>query len=123
MPPSTRRARRPSFGGNLLNVPQPLPDDEAPVPSGQDSAAPPADGAGAPTDPTAPPSAGEQQTSAVGAGNAARGRAPGTIRLTEDAAAQLWASYVEAKNLDPFLSYRKFASSVILDGLATARHP
>jgi cell pole-organizing protein PopZ len=46
---------------------------------------------------------------------------PGTLRLNEVAGSQLWDAFLEAKDADPFLSYRKFASDVILDGLATRR--
>jgi hypothetical protein len=44
--------------------------------------------------------------------------APGTIRLNEHAGATLWEAYLDAKAIDPFLSYRQFASSVVLDGIA-----
>ncbi len=46
-------------------------------------------------------------------------QAPGTIRLNEQAGRSLWESYLEAKTDDPFLSYRQFASAVVLDGLAS----
>lgn len=52
---------------------------------------------------------------------ASRERPPATIRLDDRAAPQLWDTYVEAKQADPFLSYRQFASGVVLDGLAAHR--
>jgi hypothetical protein len=49
---------------------------------------------------------------------AAAKKPPGTLRLNDVAGGQLWDAFLEAKDADPFLSYRKFASDVILDGLA-----
>jgi len=50
-----------------------------------------------------------------------RERPPSTIRLDDRAGRELWDAYVKAKTQDPFLSYRQFASGVVLDGLATHR--
>jgi hypothetical protein len=38
--------------------------------------------------------------------------------LSERASEALWAAFVEAKNADPFLSYRQYASRIVQDGLA-----
>lgn len=123
---------RPSFGGQLLTVPTPLPDDDESKPveksvSTIEELPPPAKS----TEPEpaaeepAPPS---ELTSAVSDEHAvpetrsarpSRERAPGTIRLDDKAGQALWGAYLEAKIQDPFLSYRQFASRVVLDGLAT----
>jgi hypothetical protein len=42
---------------------------------------------------------------------------PSTIRIDDKAGHQLFEAFVEAKRQDPFLSYRQFASSIVLDGL------
>ena len=116
--PAKSRPGRPTFGGKLLAVPTPLPDDEAPPLQGSASAAeepPPAP----PTEPTPAP----DHASAAGPSprRPTRERPPGTIRLDDRAGQALWDAYVEAKTQDPFLSYRQFASQIILDGLTAHR--
>lgn len=108
--PAKSRPGRPAFGGKLLAVPTPLPDDETPPPQGSASAAeepPPAQ----PPEPTPAPSP-RRPT---------RERPPGTIRLDDRAGQALWEAYVQTKTQDPFLSYRQFASQIILDGLTAHR--
>ncbi|MCA1694816.1 MAG: hypothetical protein LC749_08830 [Actinobacteria bacterium] len=129
------------FGGALLaGVPQPLADDEEEQIVA--SRAPEAtQAASAPAEPAMeeqhqreddavivdirdeePASATEQPEDANPRPTArpkAEKQAPGTIRLNEQAGRSLWDSYLEAKTDDPFLSYRQFASAVVLDGLAS----
>lgn len=99
--------------GSLIGPVQPLPDDE---PDER---------------PTAPPararrprpsssSAGAAPTSGPLADLPAaprRTQPPGTIRLDERAAGELWTSYQDALKLQPGLSYRAFASHVVRRGL------
>jgi len=46
---------------------------------------------------------------------------PSTIRLDDRAGHPLFDAFLEAKRQDPFLSYRQFASGIVLDGLAAHR--
>jgi hypothetical protein len=125
--PPKNRSGRPTFGGKLLAVPTPLPDDDEAQPvetstSTVEELPPPAK----PTEPTpplpehAPPSLeqtpDQRHTASLSRPN--RERAPGTIRLNDRAGQALWEAYVEAKIQDPFLSYRQFASGVVHDGIA-----
>ena len=53
------------------------------------------------------------------AGTSGRGRQgpPQTLRVDDSAGAELWDAFLEEKNVDPFLSYRQFASRVVTEGL------
>jgi hypothetical protein len=119
------------FGSLLNGPPQPLPDDDTPVASTENRAAP--DPESERPDRSAevidlrdekPASPEPQQVTAAPAHAPKQGKqAPGTIRLNEQAGGELWRAYVEVKAADPFLSYRQFASTVVLDGLrAHKRH-
>ncbi len=137
MPPNTRR-RGGGFGGNLLAVPTPLPDDE-PTSGDKPAGEQPEPVSGSPVPETQPPilpSAQPKPPVAVVVpqvqqecetrapaheGSPARRRPPSTIRLDDKAGHPLFDAYVEAKRLDPFLSYRQFASGIVLDGLAAHR--
>jgi hypothetical protein len=46
---------------------------------------------------------------------------PSTIRIDDKAGHPLFDAFLEAKRQDPFLSYRRFASGIVLDGLAVHR--
>jgi hypothetical protein len=48
-------------------------------------------------------------------------KAPSTIRLDDRAGNPLYDAFLGAKQQDPFLSYRQFASGIVLDGLAAHR--
>jgi hypothetical protein len=50
-------------------------------------------------------------------GRGGRDRPP-ALRLSDHATTELWQAYLAAKQADPFLSYRQFASSIVLIGLA-----
>jgi hypothetical protein len=117
------------FGSLLNGPPQPLPDDDNPVVS-TDRAAP---------DPKSErpeqraevidlrdekPASSEPQQVAAASAHALKQekQAPGTIRLNEQASSELWRAYVEAKAADPFLSYRQFASTVVLEGLRAHKY-
>ena len=141
------RKRGGSFGGNLLQVPTPLPDDEpetvepsasqhvgdvvvlAPEPNSPAVEEPePEDLPERVVDdvPQAPSKiadrpASKRRGSAAAGDRAARDKPPATIRLDDRAAPSLWDAFVDAKRVDPFLSYRQFASGVVLDGLAVHR--
>ena len=119
--PAKSRPGRPTFGGKLLAVPTPLPDDpddEAPPP--QDSA--PAAEEPLPAQPTEPtPAPNHASAASPSPRRPTRERPPGTIRLDDRAGQALWDAYVEAKTQDPFLSYRQFASQIILDGLTAGQ--
>ena len=133
MPPKNRSGR-PAFGGKLLAVPTPLPDDDEAQPV-EESA--PAIEELPLTTPTEPPPApdlapvlpepvlGSLHPDEINAARPShrpsRERAPGTIRLDDRSGHALWEAYVGAKVQDPFLSYRQFASRVVLDGLAVHR--
>lgn len=138
--------RRGGFGGSLLRVPQALPDDDEPTPEpqrtepdGEDRAEPVVEEPAA--EPAAEPELQSEETGSVVAieekrpgPRPARAAAPepsppveeqrgsrkppATIRLNDRAGEALWQAYLEAKTADPFLSYRQFASLVVLDGLA-----
>jgi hypothetical protein len=140
--------RRPGggFGGSLLAVPTPIPDDDE---VDQQEASTPA--AVTP----APQSTAAQTPSDVKSGNDERPaerradpdreviddevsqqppahqtppapqrigkRPPSTIRLDDRAGHPLFDAFLVAKQQDPFLSYRQFASGIVLDGLAAHR--
>jgi len=140
VPPKSRPQRKTGFRGSLLAVPEPLPDDESddevistdpapapgqmptrqlePEPTSEPdrvSAAPEPQLPGGPTsieDDSEPPLEQPESTPAKDK------RPPGTLRLNDLAAPQLWDAYLEDKTADPFLSYRQFASRIVLDGLA-----
>ena len=131
MPPSRRSNRGGAFGGSLLAVPTPLPDDEV-IPLAAESAEHAPDVG--PRDPESLAIALPQRSPALEAqveddaqfesavrGSAAGRRPPSTIRLDERAGHPLFDAFVEAKRQDPFLSYRQFASGVVLDGLTLHR--
>lgn len=131
MPPRSRTARGATFSGNLLAVPTPLPDDDEQEPVGERE---PANEAPRPLREALPaqksetaakdrPAATEDPTPDGGGGQTVhirpgRDRAPGTLRIDGRAGEPLWQAYIEAKSVDPFLSYRQFASGIVLDGLA-----
>lgn len=98
---------------SLLGQPQPLPDDDAPaVETPMTKPAP--HGSAAPAS-TAEPQASPRGDKAP----------PGTIRLNEAAGRSLWEAFAAEKASNPFLSYRQFASDVIVRGLkarARAHH-
>ncbi|MGH7745241.1 MAG: hypothetical protein ACREQ5_10655 [Candidatus Dormibacteria bacterium] len=129
MPPKNRSGRS-AFGGKLLAVPTPLPDDDEESASAAEEVPP--------TKPTEPPPAPESasvllepapaslqrppdEANAASPRRPSRERAPGTIRLDDRSGQALWEAYIEAKVQDPFLSYRQFASRVVHDGLAVHR--
>lgn len=137
MPPSKRRSR--GFGGSLLTKPQELPDEEdetaqreqtgpsyetsvAAAQSLLDDVETPSPAMPTQSEPpkeeqdTGPPASVVEEKRA-----SSTKKAPGTLRLNEIAGPQLWDAFLEAKDADPFLSYRKFASDVVLDGLAVRR--
>ena len=124
--------KRTGFGGTLLGTPQPLPDeDDAPMPVRAPQ--PPAaavevaeEARAAEPEPEPAPAPGSRpavrQKAAQPPSEAqptppAAKSAPGTLRLNDVAGAALWAAYLEAKASDPFLSYRQFASNVVIAGL------
>jgi hypothetical protein len=130
--PQSRTARGASFSGNLLAVPTPLPDNDEQEPVGEKESAAEAPGplregltSPEPAVEDRPASVKDPDTEAGGGiatqSRPNRDRAPGTIRIDSRAGEPLWEAYIEAKTLDPFLSYRQFASGVVLDGLATHR--
>jgi len=130
VPPSRRSNRGGAFGGSLLAVPNPLPDDDVIPPTEESLTEQEFD-----TDTTVPASlaAGHSQSPALEnpkaqeeddaypvsalRGSAVGRRPPSTIRIDDKAGYQLFEAFVEAKRQDPFLSYRQFASSIVLDGL------
>jgi len=128
VPPSRRSNRGGAFGGSLLAIPTPLSDDE-PIPSAKEPAAEQADAAPRVPDglavvpqpsPDLEPKAKKEddaQSASAEWGSAAGRRPPSTIRLDDKAGHQLFDAFVEAKRQDPFLSYRQFASGIVLDGL------
>jgi hypothetical protein len=131
VPPSKRRSR--GFGGSLLTTPQVLPDDDeetsaveltadtrsAPVAAVRSLAEDiPSEPPAMPRQPEPPKKERELSPSSEPKQSPAK-KPPGTLRLNEVAGPQLWDAFLEAKDADPFLSYRKFASDVVLDGLAT----
>jgi hypothetical protein len=126
--PPKNRPSRPTFGGKLLATPVPLPDDEAPPPQ---DVTPPAEEpppAPAPTPAVLTPASLPQtpdhaRPASPRPSRPHRERPPGTIRLDDRAGQALWEAYLEAKTHDPFLSYRQFASGIILEGLTIRRHP
>lgn len=117
MPGKTR------FGsGSLIGPVPPLPDEEE-EPSPPLSLPTPADQG---PDPTSgqPATATAQQaarTPPAEPGRSGRSGPPATLRLNEQAGAALWDAFVAAKQADPFLSYRQFASAVVLQGLHRQR--
>lgn len=135
MPPKSRTQRRTAFSGSLLTVPEPLPDDD-PTPetsSRQTLAAVPEPEPQSDKAPTAVPPEREEPNSVPTTkeapsppepnqpATAKRDRPPETVRLDKRASAELWDVYIQAKKADPFLSYRQFASGVVLDGLVAHR--
>lgn len=141
--PAKNRRRGSGFGGSLLNVPQALPEDDetpepepTPKPASVPSLVPAA--VSPVSEPEPEPAPQERLDARVGSiktgeddlGVRARDviraevreeparKPPGTIRLNDPAGQALWQAYLEAKTADPFLSYRQFASTVVLDGLA-----
>jgi hypothetical protein len=138
VPAKSRRGG--AFGGSLLAVPTPLPDDEAASPPAADEpAAEPVDAAppvteapqveDEPVPPTltvAPDSEPDPEPPVINSSppvNTGRGdkKPPSTIRLDDKAGHPLFDAFLEAKRLDPFLSYRQFASGIVLDGLTAHR--
>lgn len=122
--------KRTGFGGTLLGTPQPLPDeDDAPAPV--QAPQPPVAAVEAPEEARttelerapAPRSRPAARPKAAPAPSEAQPRlpvaksAPGTLRLNDVAGPALWAAYLEAKASDPFLSYRQFASNIVMAGL------
>jgi hypothetical protein len=114
------------FGGNLLGgTVRPIPDDDEPTPAPtttpEPAPAPPAQAeatqqaAPAPR-PRAVPDP-EPEPTPVSESSRARKGPPATIRLNGTAGEALWQAYLEAKARDHFLSYRQFASDVVMDGL------
>lgn len=78
----------------------------------------------APNPASSEPAAPAQQavrTPAAEPGRTGRSGPPATLRLNEQAGAALWDAYLAAKQADPFLSYRQFASAVVLQGLHRER--
>jgi hypothetical protein len=129
VPPSRRSNRGGAFGGSLLAIPTPLSDDE-PIPSAKEPAAEQAPDAAPrvpdglavvpqPSPDLEPKAKKEDDAQSASAewGSAAGRRPPSTIRLDDKAGHQLFDAFVEAKRQDPFLSYRQFASGIVLDGL------
>ena len=129
MPPSRRSNRGGAFGGSLLAVPNPLPDDDLIPPAEEsptqqefesDTTVPasltPAHLPSPALEPTAQEEDDAHPVSAL-RGSAVGRRPPSTIRIDDKAGLQLFEAFVEAKRQDPFLSYRQFASSIVLDGL------
>jgi hypothetical protein len=124
------------FRGNLLGVPQALPDDEATTAS-TTGETPKRGRQDLLTEPTARPdttwaesSVNDENPDALPKeaepANAEdvhgrRKTAPSTIRLNDPAGSALWNAYIEAKTRDPFLSYRQFASAVVLHGIAATK--
>ena len=135
MPPSRRSNRGGAFGGSLLAVPNPLPGDDL-IPPAEDSlterefdtdtTVPASLAAGQSPSPTleSPEAQEEGDAHPVSAlrGSAVGRRPPSTIRIDDKAGHQLFEAFVEAKRQDPFLSYRQFASSIVLDGLNVHQH-
>ena len=128
VPPSRRSNRGGAFGGSLLAVPNPLPDDdlippaeESPTQQEFESTTVPASltAAHSPSPALEPTAQEEDDAHPVSAlrGSAVGRRPPSTIRIDDKAGRQLFEAFVEAKRQDPFLSYRQFASSIVLDGL------
>jgi hypothetical protein len=129
VPPSRRSNRGGAFGGSLLAVPNPLPDDDLIAPAEESPTEPEFDtdttvpaslaAAHSPSPDLEPKAQEEDDAHAVSAlrGSAIGRRPPSTIRIDDKAGHQLFEAFVEAKRQDPFLSYRQFASSVVLDGL------
>ncbi len=102
MPP---RSKRPAFGGSLLGVPAPLPDEAAEPAVAEPTGEPTISSVAAPAPSVAPPVAPGRQMP------------PTVLRLNHEAAPRLWDAYLVAKRADPFLSFAKFASDVVLRGL------
>ena len=134
MPPKSRTGRH-TFGGNLLAVPTPQPDDDAPLsedttPVGEERSPvqrvdqtpvpEPVTPRPQPTT-TSPPTPDSARPTSPTPNRPVREHPPSTIRLDDRAGRELWDAYVKAKTQDPFLSYRQFSSGVVLDGLATQR--
>jgi hypothetical protein len=129
VPPSRRSNRGGAFGGSLLAVPNPLPDDDLILPAEDspterefdtDTKVPASLAAAHSPSPALEPKAQEEDDAhPVSAlrGSAVGRRPPSTIRIDDKAGHQLFEAFVEAKRQDPFLSYRQFASSIVLDGL------
>ena len=130
MPPNRRSNRGGAFGGSLLAVPTPLSDDDPLSPteespteqSSETDTTVPASLAAARSQPSPvlePEAPEEDDAHSVSAvrGSAAERRPPSTIRIDDKAGHQLFEAFVDAKRLDPFLSYRQFASGIVLDGL------
>lgn len=143
MPPSRRSKRGGSFGGNLLVVPEPLPDDEpaeVTKQAAEEEQAPseaevatretvgempghvvPAElGPEAVIEVTELPEPVTPSDAEAVTGERVEGskrRPPSTIRLDNKAGHPLFDAFLEAKQRDPFLSYRQFASGIVLDGL------
>lgn len=130
------RRRGGGFGGSLLTVPQALPDDDEPTtapeagePPGQVERERVPEPASSPEPAVGSIVAGENRDTQArdaepaGAGDERAGRKtpPSTIRLNDSAGSALWGAYVEAKSHDPFLSYRQYASAVVLDGIAARK--
>ena len=129
MPPSRRSNRGGAFGGSLLAVPNPLPDDDLIAPAEESPTEPEFDtdttvpaslaAAHSPSPALEPKAQEEDDAHPVSAlrGSAVGRRPPSTIRIDDKAGRRLFEAFVEAKRQDPFLSYRQFASSIVLDGL------
>lgn len=142
MPPNRRRGG--GFGGSLLATPKPLPEDE-PTTAEEGPADPPvaltvapaatepeqpavASAVTAAPEPEVEPAALDPEPAPVAVDDPApeaatqRGRGdkkpPSTIRLDDRAGHPLFDAFLVAKQQDPFLSYRQFASGIVLNGLA-----
>lgn len=113
------------FGsGSLLGPVTPIPDDDDPQTPSRPSRRslpvepePPASSP-APAAAHAPPAA--QRTTAQAPPAESRRNPPATLRLNDIAGSALWDAFLIAKAGDPFLSYRQFASHVVLNGLGRA---
>jgi outer membrane biosynthesis protein TonB len=116
-----------SLSTGSLDVPTPLPDDDTAAQEPSDRPAEPQ-----PSNKTHPnpkrqpqrsPTAVQEPSTdpALPRRPAGGGRPPGTIRVSEHAAAKLWQAYLIAKQADPLLSYQQFASGVVLTELIPGR--